>query len=454
MGERSAPLYVGVDVGGTNIAAALVESPGTIVARARNRTPRDGVPKDTLNVIIGTVEDLLDKADVKPPEIAAIGLGVPGIVDPEEGRIIAAPNLRIRGLRVANRVERKFGVPAVLGNDVDVAMMGEQWLGAARGCQSGVGIFVGTGIGGCVISGGKVIRGTTNAAGEIGHIIMQIDGPLCGCGNRGCLEALASRTAIARDIREAVASGRKTVLTDMLDGDLSVIKSKPLRRALKKEDPLVKEIMGRCSEILGYACRTMRHLLDPEVIVLGGGVIEACGDFVMPIVEQVMASDPLPRAKEAGRLVRSELGDDAGVLGAVALAKEYVEASVAPAGDVEYPTITGTAFGEVTLGETVYNTDIYIRADGKARTRNKKPVKKEYGTSHQVGPEELQKVCKGDPEILVIGTGQQGAASLTEPGQDFLRQRGIRCQALPTPKAIQAYNKAKGRKAALIHVTC
>ena len=131
-----------------------------------------------------------------------------------------------------------------------------------------------------------------------------------------------SRTAIERDIREAVEAGRETVLTDLLDGDLERIKSKALKRALKKGDDLVTEVMRRASEVLGYACLTVRHLLDPEVIVLGGGVMEACGKFIMPIVEEVMASDALPGATSGGKVVRSELEDDAGVLGAAALARE------------------------------------------------------------------------------------------------------------------------------------
>ncbi|MCK5270570.1 MAG: ROK family protein, partial [Sedimentisphaerales bacterium] len=149
-------------------------------------------------------------------------------------------------------------------------------------------------------------------------------GPLCGCGNRGCYEAMAGRLAIERDIREQVAKGRQTVLTEILDGDLSRIRSGALKAALSCEDEVAMEVVQQAAEVLGYGCITVRHLLDPEVIVLGGGVMEACSDFILPIVEKIVASDKLTGAREGGKILLSMLGDDAVVLGAVALARRKV----------------------------------------------------------------------------------------------------------------------------------
>ena len=195
-------------------------------------------------------------------------------------------------------------------------------------------------------------RGARESAGEIGHIVMQIGGPKCGCGNRGCLEALASRTAIERHIREALAAGRTSVLTELTGGDLSVIRSGSLRRAIQADDALVCDILRRAAEVLGYACLTVRHLIDPEVIVLGGGVVEACSDFLMPIVENIVGNDRLPGARDGGQVRLSALGDDAVVLGAVALARKRVGRSpfkkrfhVAP----RYPEIVSAAGGEITV---------------------------------------------------------------------------------------------------------
>jgi len=191
--------------------------------------------------------------------------------------------------------------------------------------------------------------------------------------------------------------------------------------------------------------------------VLGGGVMEACGDLILPIVKKVWKSDALPGAKAGGKVVQCVLGDDAGVLGAVLLVKEVEGRAVAAAGVEEgphYPMIEGTRFGEVTIGQEVHKWDVYIRADGKLKRRDKAAVKRVYGSSHSIGPEELQKVCKGKPQVLIIGTGQEGTAALTDDGKQFLKERGIRVKAARTPAAIRAYNQANGRKAALIHVTC
>ena len=319
---RKANLYVGIDVGGTKILAALAEPSGAILGRRRSPTPRGGTPQDVLAAIERLVEELLAEHGLQPAALEAIGLAVPGIVDDAKGRVVFTPNMNLSGLVIVPRLATRFGAAAALGNDVDLGTLGEAWLGAAQGARSVVGIFVGTGIGGGILLDGRLVRGCRGAAGEIGHIVMQIDGPQCGCGNRGCLEALASRTAIERDIRAAIEAGEGSVLAELTGGDLQVIRSKVLKKALNQGDPVVTRVMRRAAVYLGHACLTVRHILDPEVIVLGGGVMEACGDFLMPIVEQVVASDALPGARQGGRVVLSALGDDAVVLGAVALAKE------------------------------------------------------------------------------------------------------------------------------------
>jgi len=457
MKEPRRKLFLGVDVGGTKIMVALVKPSGAIIGRKRVPTPREGTAADTLATIIRAMKEVLAEEGVGPKELGAIGMAIPGVVDPDKGLVVVTPNMNLTGLRVGPRVEKRLGVPVVLGNDVNLGTLGEKWLGAARSARDVVGIFPGTGIGGGIIVDGKLVRGAREAAGEIGHIIMAIGGPLCGCGNRGCLEALASRSAIERDIRDAVAVGRKTILTKLTDGDLSIIKSAMLRRALEKKDKLVTGILRKAAETLGYACITVRHVLDPELIVLGGGLMEACGDFILPIVEAVLASDPYPGARPSGGVVQSALGDDAVVLGGVALAQERIGmdpfAAAAGSGD-DYPTLSEAEPGQIIVGDKAWDTDVTIRADGEIKKRKKAEVKAKYGTSHQIGAEELEKVCKGGPEVLIIGTGYDGHAELTSDGEKFLRRRRIAFEALPTPKAIAAYNVARGRKAALIHVTC
>ncbi|MBI5724708.1 MAG: ROK family protein [Planctomycetes bacterium] len=455
-GKNNKKLYMGVDVGGTKILAALVKQSGAVAARKRRPTPRDVSPEAVLLAIMEVMDELLAEEEIDKKSLRAVGMAVPGVVDPEEGKIVVTPNMNLSGLEAVSHIRERFDAPVVLGNDVNFGTQGERWLGAARFASSAVGIFVGTGIGGGIIEDGRLVRGSREAAGEIGHIVMSIDGPVCGCGNRGCLEALASRSAIEREIRQAIAKGRKSILTRIAGKDLEIIRSRMLNQALQQGDKLVTEVVRGAAQMLGYACLTVRRLLDPEVIVLGGGVIEACGDFMMPIIEQVVSTDALPGARGGGRIVRSVLGDDAVVLGAVAAAQEHIgrqPMQVAAKSLPKYPKIDATKLGEVVIDGRTYRQDVYIRADGRIKARNKTGVQKRYGTSHEIGPEEVKKICKKNPEILIIGTGQKGMAGFTAEGQEMLRRKGIACLSLPTPQAIREYNRIKGRKAMLIHVT-
>ena len=457
--EDTAPpkRYLGVDVGGTKILAALVEESGNILARKRLATPVEGAASDTLDAIIRLMADLLDEQTLGSDQLAAIGLVIPGVVDPDRGFVVVTPNMNLTGLLVGPPVAERFGVPVAIGNDVNMGTLGEKWLGAARRARSAVGIFVGTGIGGGLILDDKLVRGCREGAAEVGHMVMQIGGPLCGCGNRGCLEALASRSAMERDIRQAIAAGRKSVIAELLDDEAGRIKSGVLRRALKARDPLVTEVVRKAAEILGYACLTIRHLVDPEVIVLGGGVMEACGRHIMPVVQEIVATDALAGARPGSYVTRSELGDDAVVLGAVAAAQELCGRD--PMDDARrrlpgYPTIVYASASEIAIGDEVYNTDIHLRGDGTIKKRNKKAIKALYGTAHKIGPAELEKVVRGQPELLVIATGITGSAQLTADAEDFLRQRDIAWHALPNPQAIKEYNKAPCRKAAIVCIRC
>ena len=296
-------LYLGVDVGGTKVQASLVHESGGIVERERRTTPRTGGPEQVLAAVEKVMDDVLKKGKVTAADLTAVGIAVPGVVDPDNARVVVTPNMSLTGVAIGAHLESRFHVPVAVGNDGNLGTLGETWLGSARQAKSALGICVGTGIGAGLVQNGKLWRGARESAGEIGHIVMQIGGPKCGCGNCGCLEALASRTAIERDIRDAIAAGRTSMLSELTGGDLSVIRSGAIRRALEAEDPLVTEVLRHASEVLGYACLTVRHLIDPEVIVLGGGVIEACSDFMMPIIENIVGSDRLPGARDGGQVL-------------------------------------------------------------------------------------------------------------------------------------------------------
>lgn len=457
---RSEDKYIGVDVGGTKILALLVSGEGAVLERSKRPTQQEGQP--LAEQVAGVIDDLLAATGTEPGEIAGIGLAVPGVVDSETGKLVHAPNLAVDDPWIAQRIRERYGVPVAIGNDVNLGTLAEAWYGAGQGASSVVGIFVGTGIGGGVVIDGRVHVGAHDQGGEVGHMVIVVDGPPCGCGNLGCWEALASRTAIEREIRKAVDAGRPTVLAAAAEE--GQIRSGPLGKALRAGDEVAIEVMTRVAHYLAQGLLTIKHLIDPEVIILGGGVIEACGDFLMPLIEAEVRADKLRASREGPRIVASELGDDAVALGAAVLARSQVEQLgpvAAVAGEPQsaqplpaYPRIESVSFGVVVVNGEEFPGDIYIRVDGKLGKRKKKAARKKYGTSHLVDAEELQKVCKGSPKTVIIGAGFQGMVRLTEDAKRFLDSLGSDWRILRTPEAVDAYNAAKGPKALLLHVTC
>lgn len=453
MAQDNKRLYVGVDVGGTKILAVLSTARGEILARQRRPTPREGGAAKTVAAIVQTIADLLEQDASWRRSLGAIGLAVPGVVGEGQDEVTFAPNLRIAGINLVSPLKKKFGVRAVLGNDVNVGTLGEKWLGAARDARSAVGIFVGTGIGGGIIQDGKLLTGRYGSAGEIGHMIMQIGGPRCGCGGLGCLEALASRTAIERDLRRAMRDGKKTVLTKLAGPKPVVIKSSVLATALAKKDKLVMDVIGRASEVLGEACLTIRHVLDPQVIVLGGGVVEACGAFMVPIVRRIVAQDKLLAKISTGKVAPSELGDDAVALGAVALAQQSIGKdpfTLAPP-RLRYPKISRLSRGQAIVGGKSYREDVYIRADGKVKKR-RKLLEKVDGQAGTISAAEMERICKGRPKALLVVSAGERPLRLAAQAKAFLRQHNIELHHATAANAAKAYDAIKVPKAAWIHV--
>ncbi len=449
-------LYLGVDVGGTKVQSSLVHESGEIIGREKCPTPRKGGPERVVAAIEKSMDDMIRKGGIAAGDLSAVGIAVPGVVDPDRGLVVVAPNMALTGVDLGSLLTARFRTPIIIGNDGNFGALGETWLGSARNAKSAMYICVGTGIGAGLVQRGKLWRGDRESAGEIGHMIMQLNGPKCGCGGHGCFEALASRTAIERDLREAISGGHKSLLLELAGGDLSVIRSGMIRKALDAEDELVTKVMRRAAEVLGYACVNVRHLIDPEAIVFGGGVIEACSDFIMPIIENIVGTDPMPGAREGGRVLLSALGDDAVVLGAVAAARKLVGRSpfkkrfhVKPA----YPEITRLGGGEIVVGGDTYGGDVCISVAGKVKKRDEDQAEKWYGSADVVGPKELEKVCRGGPEVLFIGSGKSDKLRLTDEAHRYLVQRSIQYEVLPTGKVADRYNRSKLRKAALIRVT-
>jgi glucokinase len=447
-------LYVGVDVGGTKIMAALVASNGRVVARIRRPTPRNTKGAQVIRVIGNTVEKLLKDAGAQRVNVRGVGLAIPGTLAPDEGRVVLTPNMTLSGLRVAPILQKRLKLPVVMGNDVNLGTLGEAWLGAARAASSVVGIFVGTGIGAGVIMDRKLVTGCRNSAGEIGHIMLQKGGRRCGCGNRGCLETFASRSAIERDIRAAIKSGRKSSVRALAGGDLSIIKSSVLKRALKQGDDVATAVVRRAAETLGYACLTVRHLLDPDLIVLGGGLIEACGRFILPVVERIVRRHSLPGSQEREVIVASSLGDDAVVLGAVALARSQVEHTrELPRGSVVQPApsahIRCNARG-LTVDGTSPSGDVLVRADGHIKT-DVAAVHVMPDGAAVLRSKFVAKFCREKPELLIVGTRAPKRFSLSPKALAWLRDNGIQCRICRTADAVALHYRTGAPHVLFIH---
>ena len=448
--------FIGVDVGGTKIVAAVVNESGTVVLREKIPTPRGCSTEETLQAIEGAITTVLDEsASLIKGEIHAIGVAIPGVVNPERGFIVVTPNMNLSGVDLRKRLKKRFDLPIALGNDCNLGALGEKWLGSGRGASSLVAILVGTGVGAGIVLGKKLWRGANESAAEIGHTVMQIGGPKCGCGNLGCLEALCSRSAIERDIRAAVEQGKKSIVSDLLDGDLSVIRSGVLSQALELKDRVVEEVLEHASVVLGHLCLTVRHLLDPEVIVLGGGVMEACSDYMLPTIRSIVADDQLMKEQDSDVILLCALGDDAVLLGAVALARSEIGDDPFKTSDKKRPTgpkISIDQPGTITVGRRRRARNTLVRVEGSSKKWKNPLDSQPDAPADQVGRFEVARACRGGPEILFIGTRPKETLSLTREAEDFLKLRRIDFEIAPLAEAVKAFNKSDQRKAGMFLV--
>ncbi len=316
-------LTIGVDLGGTKILAAVVDGEGVVRAAVKTGTRAEQGPDKVIKRIIKATRQAVDRAGVAWEQIVGLGVGAPGPIDPESGTVFQPPNLPgWDEVPLGPRLSEALGLPVRMENDVNLGAWGEFVLGAGRGTRDMIAIFVGTGVGGGVILDGKLRSGFRHAAGEVGHMVLLADGPVCGCGKRGCLEALASRTAIERDIRLGIAAGRESLMTKLTAGGSKALTSGTLAKALRRGDPLVTEVVARAQWYLGLHAASIVNLLDPEMIVYGGGVVEALGDeFLAPIRTIARQYYLQSLGAERIQLVVGALGDRAGVLGAALLAR-------------------------------------------------------------------------------------------------------------------------------------
>ena len=306
---------IGIDLGGTKILTGLVnKGNGEVLYSIKQKTGSEKDAETIIEKLKLSIKELLETSHFDVSQIDSIGIGAPGQVDREKGILISAPNLNCANLNIKAILEREFYIPTYLGNDVGIATLGEMKFGAGVGFNNFVCIFVGTGIGSGIAENGKIRYGATGTAGEIGHIIVDAGGRPCGCGGNGCLEAYASRTAIEARIMGALKKGRPSVITEfMRDG--KAISSKMIRKALEHKDELVTQVLFEASDYLSNGIATIINFYNPELIVLGGGLIDAVDEFYQRTIEKAKTKAlPIPAKKTEFK--KAQLGDFSGVIGA------------------------------------------------------------------------------------------------------------------------------------------
>jgi glucokinase len=315
-------LYVGVDLGGTNIQAAIYDtSKEEIVIRDGTKTKATEGADAVLGRIEKITKKLIDKADLKADDISGLGIGAPGAIDFDHGLVLDAPNLGWNDFPLQKELSKRFPFDVVIDNDVNVGAWGEYKAGAGKGYDEQMAIFVGTGVGGGLIIHGKLYQGTGHTAGEIGHLIVGGRGTL---GHR-TVEDLASRTSMVRRIRHMIEYNHKTVVTELVDGDLTRIRSKVIAQAFEQGDALTVEIVEDAARYIGMAIANVVTLLSLPCIVLGGGASEALGKPWLKLVRENFEDHVFPDKLKDTKIVLSELEDNAGPIGAALLAAESLK---------------------------------------------------------------------------------------------------------------------------------
>lgn len=321
-GTTKGDFYVGVDLGGTKILSGVFDEKLNCLGRNKLSTKPVRGANEVIERIARSVRDAVDECDLDFKQLRGVGVGAPGAVDVATGRVIFAPNLQWEDVPLKKNLEKALNVPVMIENDGNVAMLGVYEKELQAKPRHVIGIFIGTGIGGGIILDGKLYSGFNGTAGEIGHMVIEVGGPKCNCGNRGCFEALASRTAIFRKINAAVKEGQKTLLTDMLGSDLSNLRSGDLRKAIRKGDSFVEKVIEEAAEYTGIAVANFINIFNPQTIVLGGGVIDALGDEMMAIIIETAEDYAMSGTSKGIEIIASKTGDDAGIIGAGVLARK------------------------------------------------------------------------------------------------------------------------------------
>ena len=329
MPARGTGCYLGVDLGGTLTKIGLSSPEGELLAMESVPTEGEKGPGHIVEAISRISSELLGKAELSRSSLLGVGIGSPGPIDAERGRIIETPNLRWKDVPLREMVSGAVGARAALDNDANAAALGEWWKGAGVGSKSLVCFTLGTGVGGGIVIDGRIWHGASGVAGELGHMTIEVDGRRCPCGNYGCLEAYASATAISRRAREGIERGRASSLLRAVGNRLGEITAEQVSRQAMEGDPFCREVMTETARYLSVGVANMLNILNPEIVVIGGGVTLAGSILFEPLLEGVRER-AFPAALDGVRIVPAALGTRAGLIGAIGVIKQAVEGDVVP----------------------------------------------------------------------------------------------------------------------------
>jgi glucokinase len=317
---------VGVDLGGTNIVVGLLPVEGGEVLGLRTKPTESArgakFVVDRIVAMIGeAIAEVTAEHGARRDAVAGVGIGSPGPLDRTSGTVINTPNLGWRNFPLRDLIANAVHLPATLDNDANCATYGEWWLGAGRNVQNLVGFTLGTGIGGGIVLNGEIFHGCSDVAGEIGHMTIEANGRRCKCGNYGCLEQYASGPAIATRAVEGIETGVETILTEMVGGRLEDITAATVYEAAVRDDPFAQEIMHETAKFLGAGVANIINILNPEMVVIAGGVTKA-GDRLFGPLRAEVRRRAFRSAQECCQIVPAELHGTAGVVGAAAVFKK------------------------------------------------------------------------------------------------------------------------------------
>jgi glucokinase len=318
---------IGLDLGGMKMLCAVLDGDGTVAARIKKRTQGLGNGDTVFEQAVACIEECIDAAGLKMQDILGIGFGIPGPVDFSHGIVLDTPNIGFKNFPLRDLARKKFDVPILVENDVNAGTYGEVKKGAALGRRHVIGLFPGSGLGAGLILDGKLYRGASGGAGEIGHMIIESGGRLCGCGGYGCLEAYVARAGMAKDAVALAATGKAPTLYAKVGTDYTRIKSGHLAKAAAAGEKEIQKLIRRSAWYLGIGMANCVNIFNPEAIVLGGGLVEKFGGEYVEISENSMRKHALPGLSAAVEVLTAELGDDAVAVGASILMNEMIKES-------------------------------------------------------------------------------------------------------------------------------